>query len=74
METLARLRRSGARAALLFVVQRADCDRVRPADDLDPAYGAALREAVREGVEVLAVRAHVSPRGLRLDGALPVRL
>ncbi len=73
-EALATLRRSGARAALLFVVQRADCDSVEPADDIDPAYGAALRAAARAGVEVLAVRARISPHGLRYDGRLPVRL
>jgi sugar fermentation stimulation protein A len=71
---LAELRRGGARAALLFVVQRADCDRVEPADDIDPAYGAALRAAAGAGVEVLAVRVRVGPRGLRYDGRLPVRL
>ena len=73
-EALARLRRGGARAVLLFVVQRADCDVVEPADDIDPEYGAALRAAAGAGVEVLAVRARVGPGGLRFDGRLPVRL
>ena len=73
-EVLARLHGEGARAVLLFVVQRADCDRVEPADDIDPAYGAALRAAAGAGVEVLAVRARVGPGGLRFDGRLPVRL
>jgi sugar fermentation stimulation protein A len=74
MATLEKLCRSGARAALLFVVQRADCDAVAPADDLDPDYGAALRSAATSGVEVLAVQARVSPRGIRLEGSLPVQL
>lgn len=74
METLARLRAEGARAAVLFVVQRGDCDHVEPADDVDPAYGEALRRAARAGVEVHAVRARVSPRALRLDGPIPVWL
>ena len=71
---LASLAESGARSAMLFVVQRADCDRIEPADDIDPAYGAALREAVSRGVEVLAVRARVSARSIRVEGALPVLL
>jgi len=71
---LADLVESGARAALLFVVQRADCDRIEPADDIDPAYGAALREAVSRGVEVLAVGARVTARSIRVEGALPVLL
>jgi sugar fermentation stimulation protein A len=71
-EVLAALAGDGARAALLFVVQRADCVRVEPADDIDPAYGAALRAAATRGVELLAVRVRVSPRGLRVEDALPV--
>ena len=74
METLGRLQGEGCRAALLFVVQRADCDSVRPADDIDPDYGEALREAVNQGVEVHAVRARVSARSLRLEDAIPVIL
>jgi sugar fermentation stimulation protein A len=74
MQTLERLRADGARAAVLFVVQRGDCARVEPADDVDPAYGEALRRAARAGVEVLAVRARVAPGRLTLDGPLPVDL
>ncbi len=74
METLMRLHQQGNRAALLFVVQRADCDGVEPADDIDPEYGKALREAVHNGVEVYAVRARVTARSLTLEGALPVEL
>ncbi len=74
METLARLRAGGARAAVLFVVQRADCERVEPAVDVDPAYAEALRAAHRSGVEVHALRARVGPRAIVLDGPLPVTL
>jgi len=73
-ERLAALRREGARAALLFVVQRADCRSVEPADDIDPAYGAALREAAAAGVELLAVRARVGPTGIRYECPLTVSL
>lgn len=73
-ETLARLRGEGSRAVQLYVVQRGDCERVEPADDIDPRYGEALRAAARAGVEVLAIRARVGPRGIALDGPLPVVL
>ena len=72
LETLVRLRREGARAVLLFLVQRADCRAVAPADEIDAAYGRALRAAVGEGVEVLALRARVGPRALVIERALPV--
>ena len=57
-----------------FVVQRADCRSVEPADDIDPAYGAALREAAAAGVELLAVRARVGPTGIRYECPLTVSL
>jgi sugar fermentation stimulation protein A len=71
---LTRLRAEGARACLLFVVQRADCAWVEPADDIDPAYGRALRDAAAAGVELFALRTRVSPERLSLDELLPVRL
>ncbi len=71
---LAELARTGERAALLFVVQRGDCDWVEPADDIDPAYGRALRAAARAGVELYAWRVRPGARALRLEGALEVRL
>ena len=66
--------RAGNHAAVLLVVQRMDCEAFEPADDIDPAYGAALREAVDAGVRVLAWRADVSPEGIELAAPLPVRL
>jgi len=73
-ERLAALRREGARAVLLFVVQRADCESVEPAEDIDPAYAAALRAAAAQGVEVLALRARVTPTAIRYERPLPVVL
>jgi len=74
LDVLRALRRGGARAVLLFCVQRADCDAVEPADDIDPAYGEALRRAAAEGVEVRALGARVGARGIRVERELPVRL
>ena len=74
LEALLRLRAGGARAALLFLVQRADCDRVAPADAIDPAYGEALRAAVRGGVEVFAIGARVTARAITVERELPVVL
>jgi sugar fermentation stimulation protein A len=72
--TLEELRDAGSRAVQLYVVQRGDCRQVEPADDIDPRYAEALRDAARAGVEVLAVRARVSPTGIAFDGPLPVEL
>jgi len=64
----------GHRAVQLFFVSRGDVRRFAPADAIDPAYGAALREAARAGVEVLAYRARVRPASLELARRLPVEL
>ena len=45
LDELRALRKQGYRAVLLFVVARAGCTRMRPADAIDPTYGAALRAA-----------------------------
>lgn len=60
-------RASGHRAALLFVVQRGDGLRgFRAADEIDPVYGEALRQAHAAGLEVYAHLAEVEPGGIRL--------
>lgn len=74
VDLLHRLAKDGERAVLLYLVQRADCESVEPADSIDPAYGESLRRAAHGGVEVLALRARVSPTRIRVEGALPVLL
>jgi sugar fermentation stimulation protein A len=72
LEHLGRLRRGGARASLMFVVQRPDADVVRPHADRDPDFAAALRRAAEGGVALLARTCRVSPRGIELARAIPV--
>jgi sugar fermentation stimulation protein A len=59
---------------LLFVVPRTGVTSVRPADEIDPAYGVALRRAATAGVEILAYAIELSLAGLRLGTSLPVYL
>lgn len=74
LEHLTARKAAGERAALLFVVQRADADDVAPADDIDPAYGEALRAAADAGVEIHALSARVTADRIRLERVLPVLL
>jgi sugar fermentation stimulation protein A len=66
--------RQGHRGVNLFVVQRGDGESVSPADAIDPAYGALLREAAQAGVELLAYRAVVTRTEILLSQSLPVLL
>ncbi len=71
---LSREARSGRRAVQLFLVSRDDATRFRPADDIDPAYAAALREAVEDGVEVLAYAARTELSRMEIVAKLRVDL
>lgn len=66
LDELVAMVEAGHRAAMLFCVQRNDVRGVRPADEIDPAYGKALRRAVEVGVEALAYKAEVAPGNVRL--------
>lgn len=74
LKELIRLKRKGHRAAIVFVVQRGDCDHFRPADEIDPEYGRWLRRAVKAGVEALPYLAKVTPKGIVLTGRLTTKL
>ena len=65
---------AGDRAVMLFIVQRADCDRFRPAEDIDPAYATGLRQAAAAGVEVLCYACTVACDGIEVDNPLPIDL
>lgn len=66
--------REGYRAVIFFLVQRGEAEAFSPADAIDPEYGRLLREAVGQGVEVLAYRSIVSPEENRVGVRLPVFL
>lgn len=74
LRELATLAREGIRAVQLYCVNLAEIDAVRPAEEIDPAYAAALREAVSAGVEVLAYGAQITPQEVRLVRRLEVQL
>ena len=74
LRELMAVKEAGARAVMLFVAQRSDCRRFRPADDLDPAYGRALREAAAAGVELLCYDCEVTTAEVVLRRALEIDL
>lgn len=61
LRELMQMVREGHRAVLLFCVQHTGIAWVEPADAIDPLYGRTLREAVTEGVEVIAYGAQINP-------------
>lgn len=63
---------AGARAVMLYLVQRGDCAAFRVAADIDPVYEAALRNARAAGVESLCYACAVTTEGIAVTHALPL--
>ncbi len=72
LRELAALARQGMRAVQFYCVNLSGIEAVRAAEEIDPAYAAALADAKAAGVEVLAYGAEVSPEGLVLQRKLQV--
>lgn len=66
--------RQGHRASVVFVVQMAQVIDFAPNDETHPAFGAALREAAQNGVNVVAYTCRVTPDTLTIDRQIPVIL
>lgn len=70
LETLMRLKESGHRCAMFYVVQRTDADCFMPADFIDGVYAEKLLQAYRKGVEIYAAAAQVQKDGVYFNGYL----
>lgn len=74
LRELMKVKADGHRAVILFVVQREDCRRLAPADEIDPEYGKLLRQAKSCGVELLAYVAGITLEEIRLSHEVPINL
>ncbi len=71
LKTLIRLKESGMRAVMLFVIQRTDVDVFAPANEIDPDYAKGLNEAKEKGVEIFPMQALVTPEEIKFIKKLP---
>ncbi len=74
LETLAEVTAQGHRAAVVFVVQRADAFAFSPNRAADPEFSDTLERVAGLGVEVYAYKCAVSLGGIEIADPLPVRL
>lgn len=65
---------AGHRAVLVYLVQRADCDHVRIAGDIDGAYAEAMATAVSAGVEAVCLACRLSLTEVVADRRIPLVL
>ena len=61
---------AGARAVMLYIVQRNDCDHFQIAADVDPEYQQVLTKAQFAGVESLCYACHMSPEEISVSHAI----
>jgi len=62
----------GARAVMLYLVQRGDCKEFRIAADIDTVYAKAFEHAQAAGVEILCYNCSLSLMGIVLGSTLPI--
>lgn len=72
--SLMQARKEGHQAAIVFIVQRPDVTEFSPNDNTDPAFGLALREAQRAGVEIYAYSCQVTLREIRIENEISVNI
>lgn len=70
---LSEMAASGARAVMVYFVQRGDAQAFTLAHDIDPVYARAFHKATASGVEAFAVAADVSLEGIALPRAIPLQ-
>lgn len=63
---------AGKRAVMLYIIQRADCDHLRFADDIDPVYAQTAILAKNKGVEFYAYDCKITPQEITIRTAIPV--
>jgi len=63
---------AGHRAAMLYLIQRADAERFALAPDIDPVYAEAFTRARAAGVEMLAYACDLTPASITLARPVPI--
>ncbi len=74
LSELGSIKQSGARAVMLYIVQRSDCRSFSLASDIDKAYAAAFTQAMAAGIEAFCYACNITTDGIELTKPLPIVL
>lgn len=74
LQELIHIKKSGSRAIIFYLVQREDIRLFKPAAHIDPVYAKLLKEAEREGVEIMVYECCVSPAEIKVKSELPYEI
>jgi sugar fermentation stimulation protein A len=72
LEELGDMVDAGHRAVMIYLIQRADCDRFSICADLDPLYAIAFQRARQRGVEAYAVTCSVTTQAIEPAGLVEI--
>ena len=72
LDALTAAARRGEAAAMVYLLSRTDCDRIRIAADIDPAYAAAFDRARTAGVRMIGLATRITPEEVVATGEVPV--
>ena len=64
---LAKLKKKGIRAVMLYVIQRDDINNFKIASDIDPIYAKNLKKAMKSGVEVFCYDCKFSKKDISIN-------
>lgn len=67
LNTLIEIKKSGARAIMVYLIQRNDCTSFGIAHDIDTVYNQTFQRAQDAGVEMMAYACAVSPNHIRFN-------
>ena len=74
MKELVRAASAGYRTYVIFIIQMAGMKEFRPNDNTHKAFGDALREASKHGVEILAYECEVGSDFMTVKKSVPVNI
>lgn len=72
LDTLIKVKKQGMRAVMVYVIQRMDVSKFSTAKSIDAEYDKALKNAMNNGVEVIAIQVKAKPNSIEFVGKLPV--
>ncbi len=74
LNELTRMVADGYRAMMVYLIQRSDCTEFRVAADIDPAYAAALDNALYNGVEAVCYSCNLNNNEIIVSQRIPIHL
>ena len=74
LKGLTRAVQEGYGGYVLFVIQMSDVKYLHPNDATDPAFGNALREAAKAGVQVIAMDCRITESTMEIENSVEVKL